>query len=205
MKKVVFVIVSMLVLSSPTFAANLFPLQTGNSWTYRDAASGDTFTIQVGTPVITDGRVYYSLRGYTPSRLFVRMDEETNRLMAWDELHEQEIPLVSFRPDGFWWQAPFRGCESDGQTLPTPGEHNGPAGFFETVLELRYGSVGCANGIEWEQFAQNYGLLRRIVASTLGPRQFDLISANIGGMTIGISAPFHLPMSGSVTRTTASR
>ena len=37
---------------SSAFAANLFPLADGNSWTYRDAATGDAFRVRVGTPSI---------------------------------------------------------------------------------------------------------------------------------------------------------
>jgi hypothetical protein len=188
-----------LLVSTTAFGANLFPLDNG---TYREAISGETFTVRVGTPVVMNDRVYYSLGGYVSDRVFVRMEEQSNRLLVWDENRQIEVPLISFQPAGLWWEAPFRGCEQEGQSLIAPGTHEGQTGFFESVLEIQYRFFGCGEGVHGEQFARNYGMLRRVVASASGPRQFDLVSANIGGMTLGISAPFMIPSSRSLTRTT---
>ena len=51
--------------------ADFFPLQDGNTWTYREAVSGQTLSVRVGQPTTIGGNVYYKLTGYAglgPSR-----------------------------------------------------------------------------------------------------------------------------------------
>ena len=45
-------------------AASYFPIEFGNSWTYRNNVTGRSFTVRVGTPVMTNDKVYYTLRGF---------------------------------------------------------------------------------------------------------------------------------------------
>ena len=52
-------------------AAEFFPLETGNTWTYRNAVTNTQFTVRVGLPFQSFDRVYYQLRGYTPEPVFV--------------------------------------------------------------------------------------------------------------------------------------
>ena len=167
--------------------ADFFPLRNGNTWTYREAATGQTFTVRVGQPVTIAGNVYYKLTGYLQSDLLVRIEDVYGTLMYWDETRNQEILLTDFeRFEGGHWIAPLRPCpEQVGQGQLKSGNHDGPAGPVSDVLEIRYRAVGCADvGPVQEQYAEHIGMLRRTETSIAGPRTFDLISARVGNLTI---------------------
>jgi hypothetical protein len=168
--------------------ADFFPQQLGNSWTYREAATGQSFTVRVGTPVFINNRVYQTLQGYTNAVLMVRQDER-KQLIMYNESAGVEQILTSFEPfEGGWWEAPTRPCEQLGQTLFQRGRHDGPAGPFADVLEIRYRVVGCADtGVVSEQYAENIGMVRRVVTTFAGPRQYDLVYARIGNSFIEAS------------------
>src|SRR5689334_2617104 len=97
--------------------ADFFPLATGNTWTYKEARFGQSFTVKVGLPFFINERVYYSLTGYTQARQLVRTDER-GQLVYLDEDRQVELPLTSFEPfEGWWWDSPQRTCADWGQTL----------------------------------------------------------------------------------------
>src|SRR5215470_17068916 len=107
---------SVIMLSSLTFtvnvhAAELLPLAPGNTWTYRDAITGESFNVQVGTQVYLNKRLYHTLLGYVEDQLLVRIDEYGN-IVYWDEETGHDLLLISFEPvPTAWWEAPRRGCE----------------------------------------------------------------------------------------------
>lgn len=167
--------------------ADFFPLQDGNTWTYREPITGQTFSVQVGKPATMAGNVYYKLTGYVDSDLLVRIEPVYGALMYWDAASNQEILLTSFEQfEGGRWVAPHRPCpEQDGQGQLKRGNHTGPAGPISDVLEIRYRAIGCADvGPLQEQYAEHLGMLQRIENSIAGPRTFDLISARVGSITI---------------------
>jgi hypothetical protein len=173
--------------SCALLGADFFPLQNGNTWTYREPVTGQTFTVRVGQPVTTAGNLYYKLTGYADSDLLVRIEPVNGALVYWDDARNQEILLTSFEPfEGGYWSAPFRPCpDQAGQTQLKRGNHSGPAGPVPDVLEIRYRAFGCADvGAVQEQYAEHLGMLRRIQTSIAGPRTFDLISARVGTLTI---------------------
>src|SRR5215471_2077339 len=181
------IIVSIGLHSCALFGADFFPLQEGNTWTYRESATGQTFNIRVGQPVTIAGHVYYDLIGYTDTDLQVRIEETFGALVYWDGARNQEILLTSFEQfEGGHWVAPFRPCpEQDGQGQLKLGNHDGPAGPIAGVLEIRYRAIGCADtGLQQEQYAEHLGMLRRVVSTIAGPRTFDLIAARAGNITI---------------------
>lgn len=165
--------------------ADMFPLQTGNTWIYHESATGQDLIIRVGTPVVAEERVYYSLSGYVEQRVLVRMNE-TGSMVYLDQETGAERLLTSFEPfERGWWNAPFRQCEQEGQTLEKPGVHDGAAGPILDVQEMRYRSFTCADaGVESEQYAANIGMVRRVVGSIAGPRKFDLVYARVGKQII---------------------
>ena len=173
--------------SCALFGADFFPLQEGNTWTYREGTTGQTFSVRVGQPVTIAGHVYYDLIGYTDTDLQVRIEETFGALVYWDGARNQEILLTSFEQfEGGHWVAPFRPCpEQDGQGQLKLGNHDGPAGPIAGVLEIRYRAIGCADtGLQQEQYAEHLGMLRRVVSTIAGPRTFDLIAARAGNITI---------------------
>lgn len=166
-------------------AADFFPLLPGNSWTYREAATGQKFTVRVGTPVFANNRVYVSLIGYTEPTIFVRIDDRKN-LVYYNESTGADRTLTSFEPfEGGWWEAPERPCDQLGQTALQRGFHNGPGGPFKDVLQVQYRILSCADhGVVSEQYAENIGMVRRVVTTIAGPRQYDLVYARVGNTII---------------------
>src|SRR3954451_915892 len=133
-----------LLYASSLFAADFFPLQVGNTWTYREAVTGQELTIRVGTPVFTNGNVYYSLTGYTDNRLLVRLNDYQNLVYLQEDTGTDTL-LASFEPfEGGMWVAWFRPCDSVAKTRVQRVVHDGPAGPIRDVLDVQYRNFGCA-------------------------------------------------------------
>lgn len=167
------------------WAADFFPLETGNYWTYRNNPTGMTFTVRVGVPYVVNDKVYYALQGYVDSTVLVRVNERNNLVYVDNETNEERV-LVSFAPfEGGWWHAPHRPCEQESQTQERRVEYNGPAGTFRDVLDIDFRGFSCSDaGTAAEQFAENIGMVRRVDNTIAGPRQYDLVFARIGNLTI---------------------
>ncbi len=178
------VFLSAVILSSAC-AAEFLPLRQGNTWTYRNAATGAQFTVAVGSPVVMGNRVYYLLRGYTQQPLFVRLNEQKDLVEINEETGVEQL-LTSFEPfESGWWEAPSRACSEEGQTLQRRGVHTGVAGPIQDVLELNYRVLSCADiGTEREQYAENIGMVQRVESSIAGPQTFDLVYARVGSLQI---------------------
>jgi hypothetical protein len=171
--------------TSTAAAANFFPLQQGNTWTYRSVRTGAIFTVDVGLPALINNRVYYTLRGYGSRPLLVRLDERRN-LVQVDQENGYEQVVTSFEPfEHGWWEAPARGCPQDGQTLERRELHDGAAGPIDDALQIDYRIFACMDtGITSEQYAENIGMVRRVVTTIAGPDQYDLVYARAGKMQI---------------------
>jgi len=173
--------------ATAAFAAEYLPLQDGNYWTYRDLASGQSFTIKVGTPLATmDGNVYYSLSGYVDRKLWVRALED-GTLVYLDEDSGVEKVLTSFREEASTWaEAPFRPCpEQESQIVSKSEPYTGPLGRFPNALTLRYRSFSCADvGVESEVYLPNVGMLSRTHTTIAGPRVLELSEGKVGHITL---------------------
>jgi hypothetical protein len=185
--------------SCALWGADFLPLHEGNTWTYRESATGQTFSVRVGQSTTIAGHLYYDLIGYANTDLWVRIDETYGTLIYWDGVRNQDILLTSFEQfEGGYWLAPFRPCpEQDGQGQLKLGNHDGPAGPIAGVLEIQYRTIGCADvGLLQEQYADHLGMLRRVVSTIAGPRTFDLIAARVGNITIDVvpSASFSVSL-----------
>ncbi len=163
---------------------DFLPLAQGNTWTYRESASGQTFTVRVGTPVaMQSGRVYHALTGYVDRQLLVRNDEN-QQLMYLDEDSGQERFLTSFLADGHIWAAPHRNCTNQGHTQNRRIPYTGPAGSWERTLEIRYMGQCADAGLESESYAENIGMVRRVAQTIAGPRVFELLHARVGTVIV---------------------
>src|SRR5689334_14186942 len=177
-------VAAVVVFAQGLHATNFFPLTQGNSWTYRERLTGQSFTVRVGTPALINNTVYLSLSGYTDQPVLVRQEGEN--ILVLDEETGREAILTSFEPfEGGYWNAHERPCDAMGQTQVKRGQHDGPAGPIPGVLEIRYRNSGCADiGVEEEQYAENIGMVRRTVQTFAGPRNYDLVAARIGRIRI---------------------
>jgi len=145
------------------FGADLFPLQEGNTWTYREARFGGMFTVSVGAAVESNGQTYYTLTGYVPKPVLVRVDDQ-NRLVYADPDSGQEAVLTYFAPleGGGLWSAPLRMCGEQARAVDKSG-----------VVELQYQTLTCADaGDLSERYAATIGMVQRVTQSITGPRHF---------------------------------
>lgn len=168
------------------YAGEILPLSMGNAWTYRDALSGQEFTIRVGAPVWTQaGRVYHYLSGYARGPLLARVNEAGDLVALNEETRQEEILTAFSAPVEQWWNAPGRPCIQDGQVRRGSVEHESHGGRWRQAIEIAYRGFSCADaGVESEQFVDNIGMVRRVVSTIAGPRVFDLVHARIGTMVI---------------------
>jgi hypothetical protein len=175
------------VLISAGYGAEYFPLRPGNQWRYA-AGTGETFTVTVGTQYYINQTIYHKLTGYSNQTLLVRLND-AKELVVLNEETDQEQTLTSFVVTRLgWWEAPFRQCDQEGQTQSRNGQHDGPAGPFADVLEIQYRVFGCADtGVSSEQYAENIGMVRRVVNTFAGPRTFNLVYARVGKAEISAS------------------
>jgi hypothetical protein len=125
-------IASTLLVCLGSFASEFLPLSGGNNRTYRNAQTGDSFTIRVGAPVMQSGRVYYPVTGYTAQPVLVRHDTVANVLFYFDQTFNREVLLTSLVPNAAgWWHAPLRSCAPNGQVQSQRTIHDGPGGHWE--------------------------------------------------------------------------
>ena len=151
---------------SALHAANYFPLQNGNAWTYRVAGTRQEFAVRVGSPVTIAGLRWYPLTGYTSQGLLVRYEDD--RLVYLDEPSSREAVLTSFL-SGAPWPAPQRQCHQTGESVSKGG-----------ALEVRYTIQDCADaGVLTEEYADNVGMTRRTEETFAGPRTWELASAHL--------------------------
>ena len=154
-------------------AAGFFPLQKGNSWTYRLGGTPLQLTVKVGAPVALDGRDWYPLSGYAQQPVLVRYEE--NRLISRDAANPAETQLTSFLP-GNRWPAPLRECRQTGEAQGTRVKYDAAS----EALEIRYETLDCADaGTLSELFVENLGMVRRTVQTFAGPRSYELVSAHL--------------------------
>jgi hypothetical protein len=164
-------------------AEDYFPLATGNVWAYRNERGG-TWTIRVGEPVEAGGRTYFQVEGYGASNLLLRKDE-TGNLVRWDDSTRDESVVTRFEGT-FASGAGF--CREEGAVSREPGRFSNSGQTLKT-LDIRYRILGCADaGIESESYSANLGLVRRVTQSLIGPVEYELVRARIGGIAFGASA-----------------
>jgi hypothetical protein len=166
--------------------AALLPLEMGNYWVYREAKSGESFTVRVGQPVWTqDGRAFHYVSGYSEEAVIARIDERGN-LLALDPENGKERLVIGWGvPSGEWWEAPAEMCSQQGQTLERRAEYEGPSGKWLQALVVQYRSAGCGDaGRMSELFAENVGMLQRTVTTLAGPKRFELVYARVGNQVI---------------------
>ncbi len=185
---------ALLLFLSSLLAADYFPLEPGNSWTYQRTGGMDTFTISVGLQgAQIGGNTYYRLTGYVSQPLWVRATN--NGLFYRNEDAETDALLTSFEIGNFWGIAPFRPCEQASQAARTKTPYTGPAGEFSGALGLTYRAFQCADaGVLSEVYLANLGLARREIQTIAGPAVYELVSAQIGGFRLvpAPSASFHV-------------
>ncbi|MEI9972559.1 MAG: BsuPI-related putative proteinase inhibitor [Ignavibacteriota bacterium] len=168
----------------PAAQKNLFPLAAGNQWEYQAPGADQTLTIAVQIPVMHNDHAYFKVTGYAAQPAFLRQAENGN-IFSWDDELEREYLVTSFEiVPGGWFDTGIGGCPQGGQTQDGVVRYQ-PVGLPElTAVQVNYRSYACADtGILEEQYAENIGLLRRVVSTIAGPRTYELVHAKVSGVT----------------------
>jgi hypothetical protein len=70
------------------------------------------------------------------------------------------------------------------------------------VLEIRYRILNCADmGVDSEQYAENIGMVRRVMQSFIGPQRYDLVAARVGSLTLDAAQHSSFTVSATVPKT----
>ena len=180
------VLMTVLVSGGSSGAAEMFPLNPGAVWEYRAEGVAEPLTIQVGlNQLYAGGQVYSRLTGYVAEPLWVRLNEEGD-LYYLDEESGQDRLLTMLNADTrAWFEAPYRGCEQEGQAHIDGVPYPGPTGPIADTLVVRYRSFSCADvGVEAELFAANIGMVLRSVSTIAGPVVYWLTYADTGSVQL---------------------
>ncbi len=162
-----------------------FPMQPGNFWEYRTLDGKHEFSIRGFTPLSANGKIYYFVNGFASRQLTLR-EEIGQGLMQYDGETPGELLFTSFSQDQPQFTAPDRGCGIvTGRVEPNRVAADLPVGHFPRALQITYDTPACAEPvIQSEYFVANVGLVRRIVKIGDELRQYDLVSARVGGQVM---------------------
>jgi hypothetical protein len=154
-----------------------FPLVPGSQWLYRSSRFQESRTIRVGQEVGS----YHEVFGLAPTRLLVRRTAEGNFVYL-NSASNRELPLFLFDNQPF--PAVGEPCGQRGESSAREAPHQGPVGSFDAARRIRYSGGFCADaGLMEDTFVANLGLARRVESSIAGEKVFDLVYAQIGGVT----------------------
>lgn len=162
-------------------AQDFFPLVAGSQWLYRSDRTGETLRLELGEPSVVNGRQYHLLRGYANEDLRIRQSEP-KVFVYLDAVDGQEKLLFHFGGPSF--PTPVTPCRQSGIANEKLDSLEGPIGYFSEALTITFTPGICADtGVTREVFVPNLGLARRTVTTFIGERNFDLVYAQIGGIT----------------------
>ncbi|HET8547150.1 MAG TPA: BsuPI-related putative proteinase inhibitor [Bryobacteraceae bacterium] len=167
----------------PVFAStpDYFPLEAGNSWTYRSEGRFGTNigTIEVLRADVIDGRTWHLVDFFgRPEWLRVRDD---GALVAWDATARREKLWFNFaeeekRP----FATEFDQCVKAAQVESKSARYNGPLGSFTNALLVRFEPACADAGATQATFLPYVGLVSVEMTSIAGPRTWQLIQARMG-------------------------
>jgi hypothetical protein len=158
-------------------AMDYFPLVPGSRWVYRSNRFGETRAISVGQPM----NQYHEVLGFEPERVLVRRTAEGN-FVRFNTETRQEQPFLLF--DNTAFPAASENCQQQAQSTAREETYQGPVGSFDGARRVTYQGGICADaGTQYEIYVPNLGLARRVETSFAGEKVFDLVYAQIGGVT----------------------
>jgi len=183
---------------SAAIAADFFPLEVGNSWTYaiRGFAAQGSVTVRVAKAVEANGTRYYELHGYTGEPVLVRRSDEGKVLellrdndteRVFDRAGIAESLWYDFNaPVGASWETGLAlECVGIAGVAQPPQEIQVPGGSFNNLIAVAYNGSNCADaGVQEEIFASGIGLVRRTSLTIGGPRSIELLTASVGGRQV---------------------
>jgi hypothetical protein len=167
-------------LSAAARTTNYFPLEVGNAWTYRPAATNrltnqDARTITVHGKQTIAGHEYFQVR-YFNREVLLRIEPTDASILRYDTESVSEQPWLSLT-------LPV------GSTFPTAIEPCSTRGTIESrddkgVVQVRF-SGNCADaGLTQQFYSPNIGLISTEETSFIGPVKFELAEYHVGSNTV---------------------
>lgn len=165
-----------------------FPLHVGNQWVYR--GGGGVRVVDIPRSEQINGKEYAVVRNWFESspwftrEVLLRM-AENGTLYALDRESGREAQWVAFgTPEGGSFETELDPCNKRG-VVTSKGKFSSPVGEFVETFQAGYPAANCADaGLDSEVYGKWIGLLRRRTVTIAGPRDYDLIYARIGGVTV---------------------
>jgi len=160
-------------------AAGTFPLETGNSWTYREAGQwfqgSETRTIAVQAKENVGDREYFRTEYFGRTLLLRAAPDGT--IYSYNVEKSVEEPWLSFgAAEGTSFPAHPDPCTNTGTIVSRKAERSTPAGTFTGVVQISFRGL-CADAGTTQQFwAENVGLVTHEETTFAGPRRFDLVA-----------------------------
>ena len=169
-------------------APDYFPLQVGNQWIYRSSTGNQIRQIEVTGQQDLESGTYYTVTNFAgPSALLRRVGDQ---LFKFDTDTHQDVLLEAFgAPAGQGFPTALDSCTSKGTVADSNGNYSGPIGTVDSnVFVVTYSGACADGGIQEDRFIAYVGMVSRIEQSIAGPRKFDLVYSNTGGVT-SVTAP----------------
>ena len=134
---------------------------------------------------VLNNNLYFLLHGLTPNDTWVRMGND-GTWYAWDSATKTDTVWAAFgTPEGTGYDTAMNPCSKSAAVVSRSAKYSGPVGNFDWALEVRYQPGGCADaGLEHEIYLPWVGLLHRTETTIAGPRDYDLIYARLGTVTV---------------------
>ncbi len=185
-------------LTAKTELASYFPLRVGDQWVYQRTSAaqhGEWRADVTGRVTAANGRVYHTLAGYFGPVRLVRTNSR-NAVMEFNpDGPSDNLWYLLGGPVGATWEiqlepqptaSPAADCISGSKaTIGSRSEViRVPAGEFRDVVRVDYRSLCADAGLNSEWFAPGVGLVRREENSFVGPVVSELVSAEVGDISL---------------------
>jgi len=163
-----------------------FPLAQGDIWIYAcngSCGSQGTVTVLIGPTMSVKGVTYTQLQGWFGGNYWVREDSD-GHVWAYDTNLQQEALWYAFGTSsgGAYSESIPSGCCGQATLQSTHSAYQGPAGNYDSALEINYPGVS-TTGIARELFLPYAGLVSRTALTGGSVAKYDLIYSKLNGVT----------------------
>jgi len=174
----------------PAQTPALFPLEVGNTWLYRPAATnsahGDTQefrSIWVHGQETIAGRDYFDV-SYFGREVQLRVEPSDGSVILYDRASGSEQPWLSLGlPVGGTFPTMINPCSTTGTIAAWDASVPTPAGTFANAVQVKF-QGNCADaGVTQQFYAPYIGLVSSEETSFAGPVKYELFYYRVGAST----------------------
>jgi hypothetical protein len=172
-----------------------FPLEPGNVWMYRAAASAQpetTFrTISVDGVETLNGLEYFRVH-YFGRTVYLRPNEEEDIVSLNRQTNAEEPWLALTGEEGSTFETHIDQCATTGRIESQSTEVVTPAGEFFDAVQVSYQGTCADAGTTKEYYAYGTGLAAHEETTLAGPRLYELVyfrsgSTNVTGSEVSFT------------------